>query len=95
MKLIYKPSVSMVKPAEIEFCKYTVYVRKNITSSMDTDGETEIWTYDEAALTRTEFEEYSKIMEAKKAINDENQMIIMEAIADLYDKISDIQGGLS
>lgn len=95
MELNYRPSRSMVEPSEIEICKNTVYLRKDISRVVDSSENTVIWCYDEAVLTLDEFEEYSKIMEAKKAINDNNQLIIMEAIADLYDKISSIQGGIS
>lgn len=96
MNLEYRHSESTNKPNEIEKCKTTVYLRKNITKVIRTDennNEITFWVYDEAKMSLNEFEEYSKLMEAKKALNDENQMIIMEAIADLYDTISNIQGG--
>lgn len=95
MKLDYKYAESMVEPSEIEFCKNTVYIRKNILQKKRThsDETITVWVYREAVLTREEFEEYSKLIETKKAFNDENQIIIMEAIADLYDVISSIQGG--
>ena len=105
----YKYSESTVKPAEIEETKTTVYIRKDIVSEERTDslGTQTFWTYQEAALTLEEFNKYSNIINAKNAndisqlmvnqeAGDNNQMIIMEAIADLYDAIASLkQEGLS
>lgn len=90
MELNYKLSESTVKPDDIEFGKNTVYIRKNIGTRTDPNTGVVFWTYQEATLTHAEFLEYTKLMEAKKALYDENQMIIMEAIADLYDKIAEM-----
>ena len=83
MELNYVKSQSTVKPLEIEFCKKSVYLRQNIVS----DGE--FWNYEEVCLTPEEFNEYVgqvKAINAIKGVNsDTNQLIIMEAIADLYD----------
>lgn len=109
MLLDYKYSESTVKPAEIEKTKTTIYIRKNIVSKKRTTslGTQTYWTYQEAALTLKEFAEYSNILNAKNAndisqlmvnqeAGDNNQMIIMEAIADLYDAIASLkQEGLS
>lgn len=66
-------------------------------------NETTYWTYQEAKMTHEEFSEYSKMLTAQNAMSnasdipkiisgqengDNNQLIIMEAIADLYDMIA-------
>lgn len=91
MKLNYKTSISAVKPSEIEFGSTTVYLRKDI-SEIKNDDTMVLWSYQEAALSLEEFKQYSSLAPQNL---DNNQLVIMEAIADLYDKISSIQGGLS
>lgn len=90
MKLNYTHSESTVKPVEIERGKRTVYIRKNIV-------ETETgWSYEEAKLTPDEFTAYSEYLVIHNVSQlldgqqngDNNQLIIMEAIADLYDVIA-------
>lgn len=82
MELNYVKSQSTVKPLEVEICKKSVYLRRNIAS----DGE--IWTYEESCLTPEEFNEYISQVKAANVLNgDTNQLIIMEAIADLYELI--------
>lgn len=109
MEPIYVKAESMTKPTEIEFCKHTVFIRKNITSEERTDPFGDVrtyWTYDEAKMAPEEFNKYVEMMSARNAINgkndsdniisllsgqsngDNNQLIIMEAIADLYDVIA-------
>ena len=94
MELNYVYSESTVKPLSIEFCKKSVYLRKDITPETRTDdsgNEYTIWTYQEAWMTPEEFNEYSKELQITKALdNDDNQMIIMEALADLYDIIANM-----
>ena len=90
MNLKYTYSESTVKPVSIERGKNTVYIRKNI---VETDYG---WSYEEAKLTPDEFTEYSKYLSARNMSQlmegqqngDNNQLIIMEAIADLYDVIA-------
>lgn len=109
MKLVYKHTESVVEPSEIEICGNTVYIRKDIMSE-EREGFSDaitFWTYQEATLSLDEFEEYSKVANAKTAngvdqimvnqeTGDTNQLIIMEAIADLYEAIANVnQGGLS
>lgn len=109
MMLKYRYSESTVKPAEFEVTEKTVYIRKDIieNSYISDWGESIVyWTYQEAALTHQEFNEYSRLLMAENAIKgvndssniiqimtgqeagDNNQLIIMEAIADLYEMIS-------
>lgn len=91
MTLTYKPVLSAVRPSEIEFGVTTVYLRKDI-SEIKSDDDTVSWSYQEAALSLDEYKQYSNL--APRNIDD-NQLIIMNAIADLYDEISKIQGGAS
>jgi hypothetical protein len=110
MELNYKYSESTVKPAALEVTEGTVYLRKDITEitrTSEQDGNTTVYyTYQEAALTPQEFNEYTNLIMAENAIKgtndsdniislldgqaagDNNQLIIMEAIADLYDAIA-------
>ena len=109
MELTYTYSESAVKPVEIEVCKHTVFLRKNITEEVRTDSdgnEITFYTYEEAKMTPEEFNEYSNLIAAKNAINgtddskniatliygqeqrDNDLLIIMEAIADLYETMA-------
>ena len=98
MNIIYKPAVSTVKPEIMEIGKTTVFLRMGIQKEERTDAAgntTTFWTYQEAKMSLDEFEKYSKLVTARKSVYDENQMIIMEAIADLYDIVASISGGAS
>lgn len=90
MELNYKPVTSMVKPSEIEFGVTTVYMRKDISSeekSLDNGSTVTVWTYQEAQMSLKEFENYSKLAPHNL---DNNQLLIMDAIADLYDAITNL-----
>ena len=95
MALKYTRSESTIKPSEIEICKNTVYIRKDITSEERTDnGVTfDFWVYQEATLSLSEFEEYSRLASVKNINGKDNLLIIMDAIADLYEMIASISGG--
>ena len=92
MELIYRPSESTVRPTEIERTKHTVFLRRNIVEEERTDADGNVysmWVYEEAKLSYEEFDKYSSLMIiAGQANGDNNQMIIMEALADLYDAIA-------
>lgn len=109
MKIVYKYVESTVKPAALEIEVGTVYLRKDIdsiTRTSEQGDETIYWTYQEAALTPEEFNNYTNLLMAENAIKgtndsdnivqimagqetgDNNQLAIMEAIADLYDAIA-------
>ena len=110
MELNYRYAESTVKPSALEVTEGTVYLRKDIaeiTRTSEQGGDTTIYyTYQEAALTPQEFNEYTSILMAENAIKgtndsdniislmdgqaagDNNQLIIMEAIADLDDAIA-------
>lgn len=109
MELIYSYSGSSVRPLEIEICKTTVYLRKDIVEDVRTDdlgNKFTFYTYQEAKMSHDEFNEYTSFLAKQNAINgvndsanisslmvgqengDNNQLTIMEAIADLYDVIA-------
>lgn len=111
MELKYTYSESTVKPADIQFCKRTVYLRKDMCEIKRTDpegNETVFYTYQEAKMPIEQFHEYSNQQAAINAVKgtndsenissiltgqengDNNQLIIMEAIADLYDAIASL-----
>lgn len=101
MKLKYKLTESTIRPLPIEFYETMVYLRKDISSREVFDSENNpstLWTYQEAKLTPSEFNEYSQVLMVNNMSQlisgqengDNNQLIIMEAIADLYDAIASI-----
>lgn len=62
MELNYKYAESTVQPTALEVTVGTVYLRKDITSITRTSEQgdkTTYWTYQEAALTPREFNEYT------------------------------------
>ena len=94
MNLEYRYSESTVKPEEIEACKTTVFFRKDIHTEERTFGDytQTFYVYQEAKMP---LEEFKKLADAQASINaikapedaktnDNNQLAIMEAIADLY-----------
>ena len=100
MKIIYENSESTIKPLTVEVCKTTVYLRKNIKSK---DGlwsyEEARLTHEEFneyskvlaasnAISSEEVPENISQLISGQENGDNNQLIIMEAIADLYDVIA-------
>ena len=69
MKLNYVKSQSSVKPELVDTTssKTTVYIRKNIVENKKTDEmsgeETVFYEYEEAKLTKEEYQEYLKELE--------------------------------
>lgn len=101
MNLKYILVESTVRPSPIEIYKNVVYLRKDINGKEVVDGENNtsiVWTYQEAKMSPSEFNEYSKALMVNnmnqlisgQENGDNNQLIIMEAIADLYDAIANI-----
>lgn len=104
MKVTYVNSESTIRPDVVSIEKTTVYMRRNIVEEirMCCGVPTTFYLYEEAALTH---EEYSKYSNELAAINSayitqlaaegvdsvNNQLILMEAIADLYDIIASMQ----
>lgn len=75
MELSYRYAESTVKPAALEVTEGTVYLRKDIaqiTRSSEQDEPTVYYTYQEAALTPNEFNEYTSLLMAENAIKGEN-----------------------
>ena len=91
MKPDYKYSESRVKPTEIEIGKYSVALRRNITEEERTNENGDkltFWTYEEARMSFEEFSEYSNYMIIADQKNSKNnQLILMEAIVDLYEMV--------
>ena len=95
MEIVYKYSESTVKQEAIESNAGTVYLRKDFAEedrTMMGNSTAHFYTYKEAKLTQEEYEEYSRDLVVKNAMNStntpENQASIMAAIADLYDMVS-------
>ena len=101
MVLKYRYSESTVKPEPVEIGKTTIFMRTDIRKEIRTDesgNEMVIWIYQEAKMTPDEFTAYANLLLSKdivNSVNANNQLSIMEAIADLYDEISKIRGGQS
>ena len=75
-------------------CPGKVYVRKDIrqvTRTENTGEETIMYTYQEALMTSREYENYSGERAEKTGTND-NQTIIMSALADIVDMLMEMQG---
>ena len=96
MELKFRKSESTVKPEAVEIGKTTIFLRTDIKKETITDGfgdSTNLWTYQEAKMTPDEFIAYANLISSKNAVTNEtinNQLVIMDAIADLYERISRI-----
>lgn len=99
MEPLYVLTESTVKPLSIEVGTDTVYLRKDITeeSRADMEGKAvKYWKYQEAKMTPEEFNDYSAILNTQSVVQlvtgqenaSNSQMIIMDAIADLYETIA-------
>ena len=103
MNITYVKSESTVKPDVVSIEKTTVYIRRNIVEEVRTyeDVPTTFYVYEEATLTHEEFSKYSNELNAINSAHiaklvaegdnsTNNQLILMEAIADLYDVIASV-----
>lgn len=92
MELTYNYAESTVKPEALEIAVNTVYLRKDITLVSRSDGQGNAfsyWAYLESKTTLGEFNKYANLMLISAQKNgDDNQLIIMDAIADLYETIA-------
>ena len=94
MELNFRYSESTVKQEPIETNDSTVYIRKDFAEVDRTmmGITTHYYTYKEAKLTLEEYDEYSRDLVVKNALNStdspEKQDAIMAAISDLYDIVS-------
>ncbi len=71
MELNYRYSESTVKPSSLEVTEGTVYLRKDIaevTRTSEQDDSIVYYTYQEAALSPAEFNEYTNLVIAENAI---------------------------
>ena len=91
MKLNYKKSQSSVKPDLIDTTssKVVVYLRQNIVENIKTDEmsgeETVFYEYEEAKLTKQEYQEYLKeleIIDIQKQRADIDYIMLMTGIAE-------------
>ena len=91
MKLNYVKSQSSVKPDLLDTTssKTTVYIRQNIVENIKTDEmsgeETVFYEYDEAKLTKQEYQEYLKeleIIDIQKQRADIDYIMLMTGIAE-------------
>ena len=91
MQLIYVKSQSSVKPELIDTTssKSTVYLRKNIVENKKTDEmsgkETVFYEYEEAKLTKEEYQEYLKeleIIDIQQQRADIDYIMLMTGIAE-------------
>ena len=91
MKLNYVKSQSSVKPDLVDTTssKTTVYIRQNIVENIKTDEmsgeETVFYEYDEAKLTKEEYQEYLKeleIIDIQKQRADIDYIMLMTGIAE-------------
>ena len=104
MVLVYETVYSTTEPKPVEIGKTTVYFRKDITSvdrMSPLDEPYKEYTYQEASMSLEEYEKYSKehgtssltqLVSGQK-VGDDNQLTIMEAIADLYEVIANLKQG--
>lgn len=101
MDIEYCRSESTVKPDTVEIGKNVVFLRKNFSKEIRTDdlgNQIVFWTYQEAKMPQAEFTTYASLLNSRDIVdnvNSNNQLIIMDAIADLYDIISHMSGGIS
>ena len=91
MKLNYKKSQSSVKPDLIDTTssKVVVYLRQNIVENIKTDEisgeETVFYEYEEAKLTKQEYQEYLKeleIIDIQQQRADIDYIMLMTGIAE-------------
>lgn len=75
MELKYEYAESSIQPTTLEATVGIVYLRKDITSIARTSKRGDkitYWTYQEAALTPQEFNEYTNLLMAENAIKGTN-----------------------
>ena len=104
MDLIFNRVISDSKPYTVERQKTGVYIRKDIEELVRDEDGSVYYAYQEATLSHDEYSEYSESSRIKDSTNittlltgqenaDNNQLIIMEAIADLYEAVMNITLG--
>ena len=107
MNIVYKTSESFVEPKVVEIGPTTAYIRKDVSKDENTGVYTyqeakmpvkefeqyiSELTVQNAVNGAVDSSNISKLI-AGQASGDDNQFVIMEAIADLYDAIAMLQLG--
>lgn len=85
MELNFQTSLSAFKQKEVQLNPYdnTVYIRKNFFQTEDGQYECQ-----EAVVSYDDFANYIQMMSLERSSEiDDNQLTMMEAIADMYDSI--------
>lgn len=91
MEIKYRSVESTIRPLSFEIAGDMVYLRKDISEVKRTMDDQTItyWTYQEAILTNKDFNNYANAMLVSGQLNgNESQLVIMDAIADLYDIVA-------
>lgn len=87
------------KPEELDTISSpsTVYLRKNVKQVEVETGDERVsaWSYEEAQLTREEYKEYQLEQADMEKLGykaqEENQEVLMEAVADMFTQQLDLQ----
>lgn len=92
MDIVYHYAESTIQPRPVEMNGGSVYLRKEIVEESREDinrNAIVYWTYQEAILSMDEFREYSaSILLEKQKTGDDDRLMIMSAIADLYELVA-------
>lgn len=99
MKLIYTTRTGSqdTQPSALDttLSQTKVYVRKNIQEieqEQEDGSKVKLWQYDEAVLTREEYDEIQPIIEILTAQQSEaaNTLTVMSGLADVYEAVISI-----
>jgi hypothetical protein len=95
MKLLYRYAESANRPESVDIYDNSVYLRKNFQEGTRRDHDDKLvsfWFYEETVLNKEDFDKYMTFLSAKNSIEaseySSNQLVIMSAIADLYEVVS-------
>ncbi len=85
--MIWRKGQSAEKPETINHENGTYIVRRNITTTEATDETPQMYDYEVAKMTEQEFLAY--VGQQSQTVSEDN-LTIMEAIADLYEAIAEL-----
>lgn len=91
MTLKFTKTQSTVEPQKIWVNGNWAYIRRNITKTVDNSGEISItfYNYEEAKLGIEQFNAYAnQILMNGQENNENNQLALMEAMADMYETMA-------
>lgn len=98
MELNYRFSESTERPEQVQVGYNTVYLRKDIKESKTTDEDgitTVYYTYQEAPVPLDEFNRNaSAFLISNQMDGDSARLTMMEALADLYESLMTLNGGI-